>query len=310
MSIELSLICPMYKVAKYIPDLMESLLAGVNTEKVEIIFVDDCCPERSIEICEKFLKDNASEIRFNVVIRKLSVNAGLSGARNEGIKVSSGEYIGYIDSDDAIAPNYWSTLDPYIKSAKYDIIEFNFKEFTDTLPTSIEANVIESAASNIDSFHNGFFVWTRIYKKNNVKNIMFPEGLIYEDIFYNIYVFATANEIIRLSSCLIYYRKSDGSITATRTAQYSQLLINLITATEKNIEKMPNKIEFISLLKERTLISMLKGMKITSKKERKIYYQLCFPKLMDVNKLSKQYGSTFKSTISYYLACSLCRVLK
>jgi len=76
MNIQVSLICPVYKVAQYIPELMSSLLAGVNTEQVEIIFVDDCCPEQSINICEQFIAENLQAIKFKFEIIKQPINQG------------------------------------------------------------------------------------------------------------------------------------------------------------------------------------------------------------------------------------------
>jgi hypothetical protein len=310
MSIALSLICPVYKVAEFIPDLMSSLLAGVNNSNVEIIFVDDCCPDNSIGVCEQFLNDHKGNILFKAVILKQAINQGQAVARNAALKIAKGEYIGFIDSDDAIAPHYWLTVAKYIEQADNDLIEFGFAEFTTVIPIVDDTNTTELSSSNLNPFHTGFFVWTRLYSNSLLATLSFPAGMIYEDLYFNIHAFAKAKTSIRLSNTLVFYRKRVGSTTATRTAQYSQLLINLITGIQQTIADSVHQQQLISLLQHQTLISILKGLKITSKIERQQYYKLCWPKLTEVNVLAINYGATFKSKSSYSLAKLICYILK
>jgi hypothetical protein len=310
MSIALSLICPVYMVTEFIPDLMSSLLAGVNNHSVEVIFVEDCCPDNSIAICEQFLNDHKDNILFKVVILKQTINQGQAVARNAALKVATGEYIGFIDSDDVIAPHYWQTLAKYVEQADHDIIEFNFEEFTTVIPSANDTNTTELPSSNLNPFNTGFFVWTRLYSKSVIATLFFPEGVIYEDIYFNIHAFTKSKTSIRLSSTLVFYRKREGSTTAIRTAQYSQLLINLITGIQQTIADSLHQPQLISLLQQQILIYILKGLKITSKTERKQYYQLCWPKLFEVKQLSNDYSSSLKSKILYSLACLICRALK
>lgn len=311
MTIKLSLICPVYKVGQYLPELMQSLLSGVNNEQVEIIFVDDCCPENSIAICEQFIIDHQDNILFRTKVLKLETNKGQAAARNRALLVASGMYIGFIDSDDAIDSSYWDTLAPYIEKSNSDIIEFTFEEFINELPENEHTNstvINELPSSNLNPFHTGFFVWTRLYNAATVKGLLFPEGKVYEDIFYNIHAFAKSKSSIRLDACLVYYRKREGSTTSLRTSQYSHLLINLITAVEQVIENSPNQKEIVSLLQQRTLILMLKGLKIKNKQERLRYFSLCSTKLQEVTKLVQIYGSTIKSKLFYALAKLICAI--
>jgi glycosyltransferase involved in cell wall biosynthesis len=310
MSVQLSLICPVYKVAEFIPDLMQSLLVGVNSEKIEVIFVDDCCPEHSINICEQFIFDYQKSIKFTAVIIKQPTNQGQAAARNAGLKIAKGQYIGFIDSDDAVSSNYWRVLSPYIEDATNDIIEFGFEEFTTIFPLADESAITELTSSNFNPFYTGFFVWTRLYKKELVANLNFPDGMIYEDIFYNVHAFSKAKSSVRLSCHLVYYRKRAGSTTSLRTSQYSQLLNNLITATEQTIENVPQQRILVSLLQERTLILILKGTKIQDRIDRKLYYQLCYLELLKINELLQVYGCSFKGKIEFNIARYLCKVLK
>jgi glycosyltransferase involved in cell wall biosynthesis len=310
MSVQLSLICPVYNVAEFIPDLMQSLLVGVNDEKIEVIFVDDCCPEHSMSICEQFIFDYHKIIKYKVVIIKQPTNQGQAAARNAALKIAKGQYIGFIDSDDAVSSNYWRVLSPYIEDATNDIIEFGFQEFTTIFPLADKSAITELASSNFNPFYTGFFVWTRLYKKELVANLNFPDGMIYEDIFYNVHAFSKAKSSVRLSCHLVYYRKRAGSTTSLRTSQYSQLLNNLITATEQTIENFPQQRILVSLLQERTLILILKGAKIQDRIDRKLYYQLCYLEFLKIDELLQVYGCSFKGKIEFNIARYLCKVLK
>ena len=306
MTIQVSLICPIYKVAQYIPELMSSLLAGVNTEQVEIIFVDDCCPEQSIIICEQFIAEHLEAIKFKFEIIKQPINQGQAAARNVALKVAKGKYIGFIDSDDAISPEYWNTLSGYVNNQQYDIIEFNFEEFTDTLPSALanenndsnDPNVVELPSSQLNPFHYGFFVWTRLYKKAMLDDLCFPEGVIYEDIFYNVHAFAKAQSTIRLSSSLVYYRKRDGSTTSGRTSSYSNLLLNLVNSTTSTINLFEAKKEVISQVVRYSVLVSLKGFTIKERQDRRLFFRQC-----------KKINLSFNPSLSKY-NCSLMTKLK
>ena len=275
MPILVSLICPVYKVAQYIPELMQSLFEGMNTDKVEIIFVDDCCPENSITLVEQFIAEHQQALKFKPSIIKQPINQGQAAARNKALAVAQGQYIGFIDSDDAIAPHYWKTLEPYVERVKNDIIEFGFTEFTTVLPDVNDTVISELPSSNLNPFHTGFFVWTRLYKKEIVKNLIFPEGMIYEDIFYNIHAFAKSKNSIRLSSCLVYYRKRAESTTSGRTSSYSNLLLNLVNSVNSTINCFERKDSVVSQVVRYSLLVSMKGFTIKERQDRRVFFREC-----------------------------------
>lgn len=99
----ISVIIPVYKVEKYIVKCVESILAQTY-RNLEIILVDDGSPDNCPGICDEFA---ALDTRVRVIHKD---NSGVSDARNIGLNVAKGEYIGFIDSDDWIAPNMYETL--------------------------------------------------------------------------------------------------------------------------------------------------------------------------------------------------------
>ena len=99
---KISVIVPVYKVEKFLPKCLESLI-NQTLKDIEIICINDGSPDNSLKILEEYAKKDS---RIKIINQK---NAGPSVARNNGMSAASGEYIGFVDSDD------WIDLDFYEK---------------------------------------------------------------------------------------------------------------------------------------------------------------------------------------------------
>lgn len=100
----ISVVVPVYNVEKYIVACLEAI-AGQNLRDFELILVDDGSEDGSISLAEQFLKDR--EIDWRILTKE---NGGLASARNAGLKVAKGEFVVFIDADDAISPEFLSSL--------------------------------------------------------------------------------------------------------------------------------------------------------------------------------------------------------
>lgn len=98
-----SIIVPMYNVERYLPECVESISAQTLRD-IEIILVDDGSPDRCGEMAEQYAR---ADERIRVVHRR---NGGLGSARNSGLEVARGEYIGFVDSDDWVEPEMYEKL--------------------------------------------------------------------------------------------------------------------------------------------------------------------------------------------------------
>lgn len=117
---KLSIVVPVYGVAKYLPKCVDSLLAQ-DISDYEIILVDDGSPDECPKICDQY-----AEQYFNIKVIHQS-NAGLSAARNTGIAAAQGDYILFVDSDDYLQPN---TLGDILKQAErdnLDVLRFRYQ---------------------------------------------------------------------------------------------------------------------------------------------------------------------------------------
>ena len=117
---KISVIIPIYNVEKYLERCLDSIVN--NTYKnLEIICVNDGSSDGCQMILEKY---NAIDKRFRVIAKK---NGGVSSARNEGLKICTGDFVAFIDPDDWIQNNYFEVLMKYQKDGDYDIVVCDYQ---------------------------------------------------------------------------------------------------------------------------------------------------------------------------------------
>ena len=199
-NIKISLIIPVYNVEKYLKQCLESVI-NQTLQEIEIICVNDGSTDNS----PKILKEYAQKYKRIKIINK--ENAGLGAARNTGIEHATGEYIGFIDSDDWVDTSMYEKLYKNAEVHNSDIVMCPIHLFSDN-NKEIKHNLSYFSLECFDeSFDDGVFdykktkdfifkiavtAFNKIYKTEFVKkiNAKFPEGLIFEDnpFFYQTYL--------------------------------------------------------------------------------------------------------------------------
>ena len=112
---KLSIIVPIYKVEKFLPKCIDSILEQTYSE-FELILVDDGSPDYCPQICDEYAqKDN----RIIVIHQK---NSGVSVARNIGLKKASGKYIGFVDPDDFVAPEMFEKMVQVMDDSNVELV--------------------------------------------------------------------------------------------------------------------------------------------------------------------------------------------
>lgn len=204
----ISIIIPVYKAEAYLSKCLDSILAQTYTNW-EIILIDDESPDNCGKICDEYARRDP---RFHVIHQK---NKGAGAARNLGIKMSRGEYIMFIDSDDYISPVMCETLLTTALQDQSDIVICGYttvdgsgkqKEETLTNQKTDGRNVViqyfQSPSGCLVS------VWNKIYKAallHTTPLIRFPENTVYEDVFFSYQIIYAASRITILNKVLYYY---------------------------------------------------------------------------------------------------------
>ncbi|WP_160689425.1 glycosyltransferase [Clostridium sp. C2-6-12] len=231
----ISIIVPVYNVEKYLPQCINSLI-NQTFKNLEIILVDDGSLDTSGEICDEFSKiDNRI-----IVIHK--ENNGLSSARNAGLEIAKGDYIGFVDSDDWLDENMYEILFKLIKDNDSDISCCKFFKAADSdekIP--IINNEIIQSFTNIEGLNNFYtdlytqtvVAWNKLYNRNLFDNIVYPTGKIHEDEGTTYKLFYKANKITYTNKPLYYYRTTPDSIT---TRKFNKKRLDIIDVYDEKIE--------------------------------------------------------------------------
>ena len=223
----ISIIIPVYNVLPY---LRESLNSAIHQtyKNVEIIIVDDGSTDGSTAICDEYRKD------ARVKVIHLPENSGLSSARNTGINLMTGDYVAFLDSDDAYSPMMIEQLLNAITQYNADLAVCGFAICeTESLLSKAKRkgrvqpkrNVVLSGYDTYIALLDGmitFPVWNKLYSAKLWNNLRFPERGMFEDIRTTPYVLSQCYRTAVVSQSLVYYRYRNNSITQSVTIQSFQ----------------------------------------------------------------------------------------
>ncbi|MCL2354597.1 MAG: glycosyltransferase, partial [Oscillospiraceae bacterium] len=162
---KISIIVPAYKVEPFIRKCIRSVLNQTH-KNIEVILVDDESPDNSGKICDAFA---AEDSRIKVIHQK---NRGLCGARNAGLDVATGDYIGFVDSDDWVDPDMFEYLLKNLKSYEADIsacryyrVWSNNKIAPRTDGKTYIYNKEEAIAEIVNNYTLRTWFWNKLFKK-------------------------------------------------------------------------------------------------------------------------------------------------
>ena len=180
----ISVIVPVYNVEKYLPKCLDSLLAQ-TWQELEIIVVDDGSPDNSWDIMQEYARRDS---RVRPIRQK---NGGLSAARNAGVEAARGEWIGFLDSDDYVAPEMYERL---YRAAAEQGAQMAVCSFTYVTPdgkpiprtSPITKNEVLSGIQVMERLagpQNWYYItaWNRLYQKKLFDTVRFPVGKLHED---------------------------------------------------------------------------------------------------------------------------------
>lgn len=225
---KVSVVVPVYNVEKYLKRCVESILAQ-TLKDIEIILVDDGSKDKSGKICDEYVQiDN----RIKVIHKK---NGGLSSARNAGLEIAQGEYVGFVDSDDDIANNMYQRMYETMEKEKVDFVMADYMRIPEDGKSFLKTLNIDGGRYNKDAIRKKLFpqlimgenleygpllsVWHCLYRTAFLRkhNLKFDEEVRWsEDNIFSSFVGYYADSFYYLKGeGLYHYYSNPGTITTT-----------------------------------------------------------------------------------------------
>lgn len=282
-NIKVSIIVPVYNTAKYLHQCLDSI-KNQSLREIEIICINDGSVDNSLEILNGYAKEDS---RFIILSQK---NQGQATARNKGIQISNGQFIGFVDSDDFIEHTMFEKLYKNATENNSDITMCCIKTLSDAtgeidqadpymtldlFPKELNNKVFNHSHTSDFIFRICVMPWNKIYKRDFLlkNNILFPEGLFFEDNVFFYSSFFQAKRISLIKQKLYIYRKaSETSTTYGDDAKKLDFfeIFEIIESFLKENDFYTDLEDYYRTYKKNTLIYWYK--KITNKKTKQEYF--------------------------------------
>ncbi len=218
-----SVIVPIYNVAPYLRECLDSLVNQTCTDK-EIILIDDGSTDGSEKICDEYAT------KYNDVKVIHQKNQGLSGARNTGLEHAKGEWISFIDSDDYVEVEMLECMQGYILATSADMYRFGYMHIRKdsahneiskgmslkdaTISTTDEQSLFRCYLRNYKVFLNA---WGGVYRHSIIREhklrFFNTQEICCEDVLFNFQYILHSHKILTLHYSPYHYRKREGSLT-------------------------------------------------------------------------------------------------
>lgn len=222
----ISVIIPVYKVEEYLDVCIQSVVKQTYSN-LEIILVDDGSPDKCPQMCDEWAK---KDTRIRVIHKE---NGGASSARNMGLSVARGEYIGFVDSDDYISEDMYEILLTAIQSSEKGIADCgvnrvcqngNIIQHKNRLFKELD---VKQSLEAVFTMEIDTAVWCKLYKRFVFEEQRFPEGETNEEFPLIIPGIIKAKGIVQVAECKYFYRERPGSVTSARIPNTKILYKNL-----------------------------------------------------------------------------------
>ena len=269
----ISIIVPVYNVEQYLEKCVDSII-NQKYKNLEIILVDDGATDSSGKLCDELAKiDN----RIKVYHKE---NGGLSDARNYGVERATGDYIGFVDSDDYIDSEMYEELYEAIKKENVDVVECNLKIiYPDRVELFTEQKYYNVYTKQeyleeylkIEKIFGSACV--RLIKSDIAKKLKFPVGKLYEDTYYAYDLIEKVDRYVIMNNPYYNYLMRENSITNTK---FNPRIFDLIEIVEKfrktTYENYPGLKEAVDCRKMYAYFSVLNSILLEENYRDNEYY--------------------------------------
>ena len=272
---KLSVIVPVYKAEAYLEKCVDSLL-NQSLRDMEIILVNDGSPDGSQAIIDRYAAACPEKIRSLTLS-----NGGQGRARNRGMELAKGEFLGFVDSDDWVHEDMFRKLVGVCEEQDADVavcaIQGCYDDgHTDLQPGWREGEPLSSAGSSSN----------KVFRRSAVGDIRFPEGLWYEDFGFSAKILLAGGKAVYVPEPLYYYRCGQPSTMHNQNARKNLDMLEIMEDLNEFIGPEGDREGFAYLLINHVLLDSINRLACQSGREKneviflmRAYVHRCLPRL-------------------------------
>ena len=289
---KVSIIIPAYNCEKTLAECLGNVVHQ-SLKDIEVIIVDDASTDGTWDIiveCERQFPEL-------IVAIKSDVNRGPGGARNIGLMYASGEYIGFVDSDDIVSTKMYEKLYVTAKEGDYDIVDcgyYNQEKDNAIVHTSDELTGDMDGHKRSELIVSGGYLWSRIFKRELIADavICFREGVILEDAEFLMCMHMLAKRVGNVKEILYNYRSFPTSASKeVEPVKYMRYAVAAMDAIYETMSRFENYTEVQSAVEYVIFQLASYCTNICLANEKKSYNSNAREKLKEIENRLKKYVS-------------------
>lgn len=207
----ISVIVPVFNVEQYLRECLDSVLSQSYSD-LQVILIDDGSTDSSGAICDEYAKRDS---RIVVIHQK---NGGAAAAKNAGLRIATGKYLSFVDSDDYLEPGAYAHMVAQLEGTNADVIQC---AFCDVFPDKTVSHVIQdeqtafTCIQYLEQFTKDWtcgLLWDKLYRRKLFDGIFFEEGHKIDDEYFTYRGILNAQKVVRDTSVVYNYRKRRSSV--------------------------------------------------------------------------------------------------
>ena len=280
---KISIIIPIFNARQHLAKCIESIL-NQTYSNFELILINDGSTDNGGKICNEYA---ARDERIRVIHKK---NGGVSSARNAGLDAAKGDYIGWVDADDYIAPDMFKFLLELMEEHKADISECGYAQVKDGVIAPAEfGNGLEIGSGDflIEKFIVGdiyYGIWNKLFKKELFDRVRFPNGRIFEDTWLTLYFCLERKKYVRNPEVKYFYEQTKDSIIRSivsprKAREYIYILENQLKLVNEKVDDPVLKNRLYQRIMEKSVFWYL-GLALSEKNLIRKVYSRAYQKRM------------------------------
>ena len=216
MNSRLSIIIPVYNNENYLRPALQSVLAQTYPD-FEVLVIDDGSTDGSLAICREFAQ---KDDRLRVIQKE---NGGVSSARNRGLEEAAGQYIAFVDGDDCIDPEMYTTMITILQDTGADLVDCRVIKESQYMQQPYEEGDVEVSDHPLEYLSKkGYFIdssLNKVYRRDFIGHTRFDEGISYsEDKLFVTELIFKAKRMALVSNVFYHYIQHGDSLSWQDTA--------------------------------------------------------------------------------------------